>query len=143
MNHPTWGGVGGGDWPRGQAMDQETRNLLNRWKSIQGHARAVQTMLEDDAYCVDLLKQTLAIQGAIEKVNAGVLERHLRTCVTTAIASDDPAERERVIAELLDVFKGTGHLRRVNSAGEAIERVAASLGAGNMPRQVHGSSETS
>lgn len=108
-------------------MDHETRSLLNRWKSIQGHARAVEKMLEDDAYCVDVLKQTLAIQGAIEKVNAGVLERHLRTCVTTAIASDDPAERERVIAELLDVFKGTGHLRRVASAGEAIGRVAATL----------------
>ena len=94
--------------PQGKAMDQETRNLLNRWKSIQGHARAVEKMLEGDAYCVDVLKQTLAIQGAIEKVNAGVLERHLKTCVTTAIASDDPAEREQVIAELMDVFKGTG-----------------------------------
>ena len=119
-------------------MDQETRNLLNRWKSIQGHARAVEKMLETDAYCVDILKQTLAIQGAIEKVNAGVLERHLRTCVATAIASDDPAEREQVIAELMDVFKGTGHLRRVNSTGEAIERVAASLGCRDAPQHDHG-----
>ena len=119
-------------------MDQETRNLLNRWKSIQGHARAVEKMLEDDAYCVDVLKQTLAIQGAIEKVNAGVLERHLQTCVTAAIASDDLAERERVIGELMDVFKGTGHLRRVASAGEAIQRVAASLNATNHPPHADG-----
>ena len=125
-------------------MDQETRNLLNRWKSIQGHARAVEKMLEDDTYCVDVLKQTLAIQGAIEKVNAGVLERHLRTCVmTAAIASDDPAEREQVIAELLDVFKGTGHLRRVASAGEAIQRVAASLNASDNPPHAHGNGEVS
>ncbi len=122
-------------------MDRETRNLVNRWKSIQGHARAVEKMLEDDAYCVDVLKQTLAIQGAIEKVNAGVLERHLRTCVTTAIASDDPAERERVIAELMDVFKGTGHLRRVASAGEAITRVAAGLGHGELQLHGHGNGE--
>ena len=124
-------------------MDAETRSLLNRWKSIQGHARAVEKMLEDDAYCVDVLKQTLAIQGAIEKVNAGVLERHLKTCVTTAIASDDPAERERVIAELMDVFKGTGHLRRVASAGEAIQRVAASLSSGGTPPQAPGNGEVS
>ena len=124
-------------------MDQETRNLLNRWKSIQGHARAVEKMLEGDAYCVDVLKQTLAIQGAIEKVNAGVLERHLKTCVATAIASDDPAEREQVIAELMDVFKGTGHLRRVASAGEAIQRVAASLSAGEEPPHAHGNGEVS
>ena len=123
-------------------MDQETRSLLNRWKSIQGHARAVEKMLEDDAYCVDILKQTLAIQGAIEKVNAGVLERHLRTCVTTAIASDDPAEREQVIGELMDVFKGTGHLRRVNSTGEAIERVAESLRCPDAPQPDHGNGRT-
>ena len=124
-------------------MDQETRNLLNRWKSIQGHARAVEKMLEDDTYCVDVLQQTLAIQGAIEKVNAGVLERHLKTCVTTAIASDDPVERERVIAELLDVFKGTGHLRRVASAGEAIQRVAAGLNAGENPQHRHANGDAS
>ena len=124
-------------------MDQETQNLLNRWKSIQGHARAVEKMLEDDAYCVDVLKQTLAIQGAIEKVNAGVLERHLKTCVTTAIASDDPAERERVIAELMDVFKGTGHLRRVASAGVAIERVAATLSVREGSSHARGNGEAS
>jgi DNA-binding FrmR family transcriptional regulator len=122
-------------------MDHETRSLINRWKSIQGHARAVEKMLEDDAYCVDVLKQTLAIQGAIERVNAGVLERHLKTCVTTAIASEDLAEREQVIAELMDVFKGTGHLRRVASASEAIERVAASLGDAERQRHGHGNGE--
>ena len=124
-------------------MDHETRNLLNRWKSIQGHTRAVAKMLEDDAYCVDVLKQTLAIQGAIEKVNAGVLERHLKTCVTTAIASDDSAERERVIAELMDVFKGTGHLRRVASAGAAIERVAATLNVREGSSHARGNGEDS
>ena len=125
-------------------MDQETRNLLNRWKSIQGHARAVEKMLAGDAYCVDVLKQTLAIQGAIEKVNAGVLERHLRTCVTTAIASENPSEREQVIAELMDVFKGTGHLRRVASAGEVIERVAATLNTpDDQPPRAHGDCDVS
>ncbi len=124
-------------------MDRETQNLLNRWKSIQGHARAVEKMLEDDAYCVDVLKQTLAIQGAIEKVNAGVLERHLKTCVTTAIASDNPAERERVIAELMDVFKGTGHLRRVASASVAIERVAATLSVREGSSHARGNGEAS
>ena len=84
-------------------------------------------MIEEDAYCVDILKQTLAIQGAIEKVNALILENHLQSCVTTAIRGDDSAERERVIGELMDVFKGSGHLRRVASTGDVIAQVAGTL----------------
>ena len=109
-------------------MDPSTRTILNRWKSIQGHARGVEQMITDQAYCVDVLKQTLAIQGAIEKVNALILERHLQSCVTTAIRGDDPAERERVIRELMEVFKGSGHLRRVASTGEVIGTLAEALG---------------
>ena len=112
-------------------MDEGTKLILNRWRSIAGHVLGVQKMIAEDAYCVDILKQTLAIQGAIEKVNALVLERHLHNCVTTAIRSEDPAERERVIAELMDVFKGSGHLRRVASTGEVIGHLADALAAGN------------
>ena len=116
-------------------MDEATRRLVNRWRSIEGHARGVERMIADEAYCTDILKQTLAIQGAIEKVNAAILERHLQTCVAAAIQSDDPGERERVIRELLEVMKGTGHLRRVASTGDVLESVAEALGdAGEMPQ---------
>ncbi len=116
-------------------MDEATRRLVNRWRSIEGHARGVERMIADEAYCTDILKQTLAIQGAIEKVNAAILERHLQTCVAAAIRSDDPGERERVIRELLEVMKGTGHLRRVASTGDVLESVAEALGdAGPIPQ---------
>ena len=111
-------------------MDDATRRLVNRWRSIAGHARGVERMLAEEAYCIDILKQTLAIQGAIEKVNAAILERHLQTCVAAAIRSDDLDERERVIRELLEVMKGTGHLRRVASTGDVLESVAEALGGG-------------
>lgn len=84
----------------------QKQEVLNRLKSIEGHIRAVQRMVEEDAYCIDVLRQTQAIQGAIDKVNLIVLENHLKTCVTTAIRSQDPAERERVISELLQLFRG-------------------------------------
>lgn len=112
-------------------MAEEISKTLNRWKSIEGHARGVEKMIEEDEYCVDILKQTLAIQGAIEKVNGAILERHLNSCVTTAIRGDDPAERERVLAELMDVFRGSGHLKRVASVGEVLGELADSLAAGN------------
>lgn len=86
------------------ATDDKTK-LLNRARSIQGHMGAIVRMLEEDAYCIDIIKQTQAIEKALDKLNALILERHLNACVTTAIRSNQPAERERVIGELMDVFK--------------------------------------
>lgn len=82
--------------------------ILARLRSIEGHVRGVMRMVEEDAYCIDILKQTKAIHSALDKVDALLLERHLNHCVTTAIRSQDPRERERVIAELLEVFEVGG-----------------------------------
>lgn len=75
-----------------------------RLRSVEGHVRGVARMVEEGAYCIDVIKQTLAIQRAIDKVNAMLLEDHLEHCVTTAISAADPAERRRTINELLEVF---------------------------------------
>lgn len=83
----------------------EKRQIVNRARSIEGHMGAVVRMLDQDAYCVDVIQQTQAIQKAIDKLNALILEKHLNECVTTAIRSREPKERERVIGELLDVFE--------------------------------------
>ncbi len=89
-------------------MAEEYRQgIINRLKSIEGHVRGIQRMVEDDAYCIDIMNQNLAVQRALERVNGLILERHLQTCVTTAIKGDDPAERERVIAEIMSVFEAT------------------------------------
>jgi DNA-binding FrmR family transcriptional regulator len=84
--------------------------ILNRLKSIEGHVRGVQRMVEEDAYCIDIINQNLAVQRALEKVNSLILERHLQTCVTTAIKGDDQTERTRVITEILHVFEATAKL---------------------------------
>jgi DNA-binding FrmR family transcriptional regulator len=84
--------------------------LINRLKSIEGHVRGVQRMVDEDAYCIDVINQNLAVQRALEKVNSLILERHLQTCVTTAIQGDEPAERERVIAEIMNVFEATSKM---------------------------------
>lgn len=88
----------------------EKQDLLNRLKTIEGHIRGIQRMVEDDGYCVDILKQTKAVQRALDKFNSLVLERHLDGCVTTAIRGEDSAERERVIHELLQVFEASSKL---------------------------------
>ena len=90
--------------------DLHRRDVLARLKSAEGHLRGIQRMVEEDVYCVDIIKQTLAVQRAIDKVNALVLEHHLQTCVTTAIRNEDEKERERVIGEIVDIFAATSKL---------------------------------
>jgi CsoR family transcriptional regulator, copper-sensing transcriptional repressor len=88
-------------------MEEARRHeVLNRLKSIEGHIRGIQRMVEEDQYCVDILNQTSAISKALEKVDVMILENHLQTCVTTAIRSEDPRERERLLRELLMLFRG-------------------------------------
>jgi DNA-binding FrmR family transcriptional regulator len=89
-------------------MDGETTKIVNRLKSIRGHVQGVEKMVEEGDYCIDFVNQINAIQAALQKVSALVLDRHLHTCVTTAIRGDDPGERERVINEIMEVFKAKG-----------------------------------
>ncbi len=92
-------------------MSQDHKQqILSRLKSIEGHVRGVHRMVDEDKYCIDVIKQTLAIQRALDMVNTLMLRNHLNTCVTTAIRSQDAAERERVISELLDVFDAAAKL---------------------------------
>jgi DNA-binding FrmR family transcriptional regulator len=61
-------------------------------------------MVERDEYCVDIIRQVLAVQSALDRVNSLILSNHLETCVTTAIRAEDPEARTRVLAELTEVF---------------------------------------
>lgn len=86
-------------------MDPRSREkILARLRSVEGHVRGVIEMVEREAYCIDVIRQTKAVQAALDKVDALLLERHLNHCVSRAIRSERAADRERVIAELLDVF---------------------------------------
>jgi DNA-binding FrmR family transcriptional regulator len=85
-------------------MEQEKNLIVNRLKSIEGHVRGVIKMVEEGAYCIDIVNQIEAVQAALQKTNILVLDNHLHTCVTTAIRGDNPDERERVIKEIVEVF---------------------------------------
>jgi len=89
---------------------EHTSNVLNRLKSIEGHVRGIQRMVDEDRYCIDVIRQIHAVQQALENTAALVLENHLNTCVTTAIRGEDPDERERMIVELVSVFHETRKL---------------------------------
>jgi DNA-binding FrmR family transcriptional regulator len=90
------------------AADHGTKDIVRRLKSVEGHVRGVQRMVEDGEYCIDVVNQIIAIQRALKKVSALLLDHHLHACVTDAMRGGDAAARERVLGELLEVFDATG-----------------------------------
>ena len=82
----------------------KNEDALKRLKIIAGHLGGVVRMVEQDAYCIDVIRQIQAVEAALNKVSTAILENHLNSCVTTAIRGQDPAERERVLKEITDVF---------------------------------------
>lgn len=86
-------------------MDDVTKkSVTQRLASAAGHIKGIERMVEDDTYCIDVIKQVQAVQAALNKVTTIILDNHLHTCVTTAIRDDEPDERERVLQEITSVF---------------------------------------
>jgi DNA-binding FrmR family transcriptional regulator len=77
---------------------------LKRLKTVEGHVHGVVRMVEEGAYCIDVIRQIQAVQSALNKVSTMILEEHLTSCLTTVVRGDDPDERERVLREITDVF---------------------------------------
>ena len=77
---------------------------LRRLKTIEGHLRGVIRMVEEDAYCIDVIRQIQAVESALNKVSSQILENHLNSCVITAVQGNDKKERERVLKEITEVF---------------------------------------
>ena len=90
------------------AADPRSAEIAKRLRSVEGHVRGIERMVEEDAYCMDVVNQILAVQRALKKVSGLVLDRHLHTCATSAIRGEDLAERERVLGEILELFEATG-----------------------------------
>ena len=80
-------------------------NTLRRLKTVEGHLRGVIRMVEQEAYCIDVIRQIQAVESALNKVSTQILESHLNSCVTTAIKGNDVRERERVLREITEVFE--------------------------------------
>jgi len=78
------------------------RDALNRLKTVRGHLEGVIRMVEDDAYCIDLMKQLSAIQASLERVNRLVLKNHLETCFSEAVTE---GRGQAAIAELAEALK--------------------------------------
>ena len=77
------------------------RNALRRLNYIEGHLGGVRRMIEQDSYCVDVLKQTFAVRRAIQKLESVLLEGHLHGCVIEGVKE---GREEDVLGELLELY---------------------------------------
>jgi DNA-binding FrmR family transcriptional regulator len=80
-------------------------NSIRRLQTVEGHIRGVQRMVEEDAYCIDVIRQINAIQSALNKISINILEDHLNTCLTSAVRGESDHDRERVLQEIVEVFE--------------------------------------
>lgn len=87
-------------------QEQASRRL----RKIAGQVAALERMVDEDRYCVDVLLQIAAVRGALDKVGKLLLEGHVETCVSDAIRSGRSQERREKLAELVEVFSRFAHI---------------------------------
>lgn len=84
-----------------ERSEKEYKNLLNRLNRIEGQIRGIKRMVEEDAYCVDILVQVAAANAALNSFNKVLLGEHIRTCV----ADDIRQGRDETIDELVTTLQ--------------------------------------
>jgi DNA-binding FrmR family transcriptional regulator len=87
-------------------MRADKQDVLKRLNYIEGHLGGIRKMVDEDKYCVDILRQTYAVRKAIEKLEAMILQNHLHGCVPEGIKS---GHEEDVIEELVQLYNLAGN----------------------------------
>ena len=82
-------------------LDSVKEDALKRLNYVDGHLAGVRRMMEEDKYCVDVLKQTFAVRRAIQKIEAVILEGHLHTHVLEGVRDGRDSE---VLGELMELY---------------------------------------
>jgi DNA-binding FrmR family transcriptional regulator len=80
----------------------QKKKILHRLQIARGHLEKVINMVETDAYCIDVVHQSMAIQAALKKADEAVLENHLKTCVADSIRQGKDKD---VIGEVMRVIE--------------------------------------
>ena len=85
--------------------ENELRGLTNRLSRIEGQVRGVKKMLEDDAYCTDVLTQITAIQAALNAFNKELLANHIKSCVVEDIRAGNIDVVDDLVCTLQKLMK--------------------------------------
>jgi DNA-binding FrmR family transcriptional regulator len=90
--------------------DEERQGVLNRLARIEGQVRGVRRMVEEDAYCTDILTQVSAITTALDRVGLKILDGHVHGCVREAMIGGGK-EADAKTAELLEAVERFARMR--------------------------------
>jgi DNA-binding FrmR family transcriptional regulator len=82
--------------------------VLTRLSKIEGQIKGISKMVEEKRYCVDILHQISAVQGALDRVARQTMRQHLEGCVAEAFQSKDIQERTTKVDELIEMFSKFG-----------------------------------
>ena len=85
--------------------EEEKKKLINRLKRIEGQIRGIIGMLENDAYCNDILIQSAAVNAAVNAFNKELLANHIRTCVARDIRDGKDETIDELVATLQKLMK--------------------------------------
>ncbi len=88
-----------------ERSEKEYRDLLNRLSRIEGQVRGIRKMVENDAYCTDILIQVSAVNAALNSFNKVLLANHIRTCVADDIRSGKEETIDELVATLQKLMK--------------------------------------
>ena len=85
--------------------EKEYKDMMNRLSRIEGQVRGVKGMVENDAYCVDILNQVAAVSAALNSFNKVLLANHIETCVVEDIRAEKEGAVEELVATLQKLMK--------------------------------------
>ena len=85
--------------------EEEYKTLINRLNRIEGQVRGIRKMVENDAYCIDILTQVSAIQAALNAFNRELLSNHIRTCVMDDIKNGNDEIVDELVQTLQKLMK--------------------------------------
>ena len=85
--------------------EEEKKKLINRLKRIEGQIRGIIGMMENDAYCNDILIQSAAVNAAVNAFNKELLATHIRTCVARDIREGKDETFDEIVATLPKLMK--------------------------------------
>lgn len=85
--------------------DKQKKALLNRLKRIEGQVRGIQTMIEENAYCNDVLMQSAAVNAAMNAFNKELLASHIRNCVVRDIREGNDEIVDELVATIQKLMK--------------------------------------
>ena len=88
-----------------ERSEKEYKDLINRLNRIEGQVRGVTNMVQNDAYCVDILVQVSAIRSALNSFNKVLLENHIKTCVKDDILSGSDDKVEELVDTIQKLMK--------------------------------------